>query len=232
MSIASATHRLLQLLARSDAFPVTHLFTGWFAALYFRFGTRGLKNVPREGPFVLACNHASNLDPYFCGMGCRTREVGFMAKEELFRIPVFSWFIRISGAFPIRRGTYDDDAFAVFFQRLREGRPVTVYPEGTRTRDGGLQRGKRGIGMLLYKARVPVLPAYLQGTRESLPKGRLLPRPRRVTLHIGTPVPIADLLDGPDERATHQAISDRVMDGIAALKASAECVPVGTTGTD
>ncbi len=220
MSIASITHRVLQKLAGSDAFPVTHLLTGWIAALYFRFSTKGMEHLPKEGPFVLACNHASYLDPYFCGMGCRTREVGFMAKEELFRIPVFSWFIRISGAFPIKRGTYDGDAFAVFFERLREGRPVTVYPEGTRSLDGNLQKGKRGIGMLLYKAQVPVIPAYLRGTHEAWPKGRAWPSPRRVTMHIGEQVELSDLMAAPDQRMTHQSISDRVMEAIAALRAA------------
>ena len=225
MSIASATHRFLQVLSGSDAFPVTHLVTGWFSSLYFRFATVGMENVPREGPFVLACNHVSYLDPYFCGYGCRVREVGFMAKEELFRVPVFSWFIRISGAFPIKRGTYDGDAFAVFFERLREGRPVTVYPEGTRSVDGELHRGKRGIGMLLHKAKVPVIPVYLQGTFRAWPKGRALPKPCRVTMHIGPRVPLDDLMEAPAERKVQQAVSDRIMEAIADIRDRVE--PVG-----
>jgi 1-acyl-sn-glycerol-3-phosphate acyltransferase len=218
MTLSSTTHRFLQVLAQSDAFPMTHLLTGWFASLYFRFRTVGLEHIPRKGPFVLACNHVSFLDPYLCGMGCRTREVGFMAKEELFRIPVFSWFIRTSGAFPIKRGTYDSDAFSVFFDRIRDGRPVTVYPEGTRSLDGGLQRGKRGIGMLLHKAKVPVLPAYLHGSYQAWPKGRRLPRPHRVTLFIGTPVPLDELMQAPPSREVQQAVSDRVMKAIAGLR--------------
>lgn len=222
MSLASTTHRILQVLARSDAFPVTQLLTGWFASLYFRFSTVGLENIPREGPFVLACNHASFLDPYFCGCGCRVREVGFMAKEELFRVPVFSWFIRVSGAFPIKRGTYDEGAFSVFFDRLREGRPVTVYPEGTRTLDGQLHRGKRGVGMLLHQAKVPVIPAYLKGTYQAWPKGQALPKPARVTFHIGERVPLDDLMAAPADKKVQQAVSDRVMDAIAAIRALVE----------
>jgi 1-acyl-sn-glycerol-3-phosphate acyltransferase len=167
---------------------------------------------------VILANHASNLDPYMIGYTSELREVGFMAKEELFRNPIFGWIIRNCGAFPVKRGKQDAEAIQRFHDFLSSGKPLCLYPEGTRTLDGELQPARKGVGLLLYNAKVPAIPAYIDGTFKSFPKGTFFPKPGKVTVSYGPAIPLEDLYLLPPEKATYQLISERVMNQIAALK--------------
>jgi 1-acyl-sn-glycerol-3-phosphate acyltransferase len=178
----------------------------------------GNQNIPGVGPFVVLANHASFLDPYMIGFTSEVREVGFMAKEELFRNPVFGWIIRNCGAFPVKRGKQDEEAIKRFHDFLNFGKPLCLYPEGTRTLDGKLQPAKKGVGMLLYNARVPAIPAYIDGTYRSFPKGKLFPKPGKITVFYGPAIPLEDLYLLPPEKPTYKMIAERIMTHIAALK--------------
>jgi len=167
---------------------------------------------------VVLANHASFLDPYMIGYTSEKREVGFMAKDELFRNPVFGWIIRNCGAFPVKRGKQDGEAIQRFHDFLNSGKPLCLYPEGTRTLDGQLQPAKKGVGMLLYNARVPAIPAYIDGTFKSFPKGAFFPKPGRITVYYGPAVPLDDLYALSPEKPTYREIADRVMKHIADLK--------------
>ncbi|HJT24350.1 MAG TPA: lysophospholipid acyltransferase family protein, partial [bacterium] len=192
------------------SFPKLRFFTTWFIELYFHTRTHGGENIPLTGPFVVAANHASFLDPYFIGYTSLQRQVGFMAKEELFRIPLFGSVIRNCGAFPVKRGSRDMEAVKQFHDFLNAGKPLVVFVEGTRTLDGELQTAKKGSGMLLYNARVPVIPAYIDGTFHCWPKGKLFPRPGRTSVTYGPPVPLDDLYVENPGKATYAKIADRV----------------------
>ncbi len=185
---------------------------------YFDIKTLGALNIPSQGPFVVLANHASFLDPYMIGYTSEEREVGFMAKEELFRNPLFGWIIRQCGAFPVKRGKQDAEAIQRFHDFLQSGKPLCLYPEGTRTLDGELQVAKKGVGMLLFNAKVPTIPAYIDGTYQCLPKGKLFPKPGHVTVSYGPAVHLEDLYQLPPEKPTYQLICERVMAQIAALK--------------
>ncbi len=201
------------------SFPKLRLTTTWLISLYFQTKGIGVENIPRTGPFVVVSNHASFLDPYLIGYTSVNREVGFMAKEELFRFPIFGSIIRNCGAFPVKRGGHDPEAIQNFHDFLHSGKPLVLFPEGTRTLDGELQQAKKGVGLLLYNAKVPVIPAYVAGTFQSWPKGKLLPRPGKTSVAYGPAISLDDLYRENPEKQTYRKIADRVMDHIAKLKA-------------
>ena len=116
-----------------------------------------------------------------------------MAKEELFRYPLFGHFIRACGAFPVKRGSRDETAVQKFHDYLHSGKPLVVFPEGTRTPNGELQPAKKGVGKLLYNAQVPVIPAYIAGTFECWPKGRAFPKPGKTSVTYGAPIELGGL---------------------------------------
>jgi 1-acyl-sn-glycerol-3-phosphate acyltransferase len=200
------------------SFPKIRFLTTWFVSLYFRTRGRGAGNIPPSGSFVVVANHASLLDPFLIGYTSREREVGFMAKEELFRIPLFGRVIKNCGAFPVKRGSHDEIAIQRFHDFLHAGKPLVLFPEGTRTLTGDLQTAKKGVGMLLYNARVPVIPAYIAGTFACWPKGRLLPKPGPTSVTYGAPIPLDDLYRQDPHRATYAHICQRVMEHISRLR--------------
>ncbi len=202
------------------SFPKLRFTTTWLINLLFQTKGYGLENIPPTGPFVVASNHASFLDPYLIGFTSIQREVGFMAKEELFKVPLFGSIIRYCGAFPVKRGTRDEDAIQKFQDFLHSGKPLVIFPEGTRTLTGELQPAKKGVGMLLYNAKVPVIPAYIGGTFHCWPKGKLLPRPGKTFVTYGPPIPLDDLYSEKPEKATYRKIADRLMEHVARSKAS------------
>jgi 1-acyl-sn-glycerol-3-phosphate acyltransferase len=200
------------------SFPKLRFTTTWLINLLFQTKGYGLEYIPDTGPFIVVANHASFLDPYLIGFTSIHRQVGFMAKEELFRIPVFGSIIRYCGAFPVKRGMYDESAIQNFHDFLHSGKPLVLFVEGTRTLTGELQKAKKGSGMLLYNAKVPVIPAYIDGTFACWPKGKLLPKPGKTSVTYGPPIHLDDLYQDEPEKATYQKIAVRIMESIVRLQ--------------
>ena len=200
------------------SFPKTRFFTEWFTTRYFGLKGVGAENIPKTGPFVVVSNHASFLDPYVSGFTSPDREVYFMAKEELFHNPIFGWIISQCGAFPVKRGQRDEAAIQQFHDFIHAGKPVVIYVEGTRTLDGNLHPAKKGAGRLLYNAKVPVIPTYIDGTFQAMPKGSWFPKPRKITVFYGPPIPLDDLYNEPAEKSTFAKIAERVTEHIAKLR--------------
>ncbi|MBE9076234.1 1-acyl-sn-glycerol-3-phosphate acyltransferase [Romeria aff. gracilis LEGE 07310] len=155
---------------------------------YFRGRIYGAGNVPREGPLLVVSNHASDFDPPILA-SCVRRPVSYMAKEELFQVPVLGPAIRAYGAYPVKRGSADRSAIRAALQQMEAGWAVGVFLQGTRTIDGRIPSPKLGAALLAAKAQVPLLPVSLWGTERILPKGATLPRPLPVTVRIGEPLP-------------------------------------------
>jgi len=153
--------------------------------LLFRLEVVSPGMVPATGPVLLVSNHVSVLDPPLVGASA-PRPLHFMAKEELFRIPLLGSLIRALNARPVRRDGSDMRALKAALALLQEGRALLVFPEGTRGVEGhSLREGKAGVGMLAVLSGAPVVPVYVSGSGAALPRGASLPRPRKVRVTFG-----------------------------------------------
>jgi len=154
----------------------------WFL---YRGRALGTPNVPAHGPFILAPNHFSNMDHFFCGVFLR-RKVQFMAKSQLFGNPVLDYVFRIGGAFPVRRGHHDEEAFITAHSILDRGGCVCMYCEGGRSRSSHLGEPRRGVGRLALESGVQVVPVAIHGSSGVRRWKRL--RFPRVTIQFGEPL--------------------------------------------
>ncbi|WP_293127328.1 1-acyl-sn-glycerol-3-phosphate acyltransferase [Microcoleus sp. bin38.metabat.b11b12b14.051] len=152
--------------------------------LYFRGRIYGAENVPAENPFVVVSNHASDFDPPILSSSMR-RPVAFMAKEELFKVPILKQAITLYGAYPVKRESADRSAIRSAIQSLENGWATGVFLQGTRTPDGRITDPKLGAALIAAKAKVPLLPVSLWGTHAIASKGSIVPRPVPLTVRIG-----------------------------------------------
>lgn len=152
--------------------------------VYLRGRTYGAENVPQQGPIVVVSNHASDFDPPILSC-CLRRPVAYMAKEELFNIPILGQAIQAYGAYPVSRGAADRSAIRSALQYLENGWATGVFLEGTRTPDGRITDPKRGAALLAAKAKAPLLPVSLWGTHKIFKKGSAIPLPVPITVRIG-----------------------------------------------
>src|SRR3954469_18375905 len=155
-----------------------------FFHLYFRMARIGREHIPADGPVIFAANHRSFLDPFVIACMSR-RPLYYVAKKELFAKPLTAWFLNSLGAFPIDRGAADEDAMGTAREILERGDAVVIFPEGTRTRPGGLGKAKRGVGRLALETGAPVVPVAVLGT-ERIRRGWRI-RPHKVALRCGRP---------------------------------------------
>jgi 1-acyl-sn-glycerol-3-phosphate acyltransferase len=182
--------------------------------------TIGMENVPRSGAYLLVSNHCSNLDPPFIGaaVGHGTgRVIHFMAKAEIRRWPLVGWLARSAGVFFVRRGEGDRAAQRSALEHLAAGRPVAIFPEGTRSRNGVLLEPKAGAALIAMRAGVPILPVGITGTGRIFPGRSRLPHRTPVDVRVG---PVFHLPHQPDGRLDREALAagtDRIMREIAAL---------------
>ncbi len=147
----------------------------------------GKEHVPKQGAFILASNHRSNLDPLLIGL-CFNRRISYMAKDSLFHHPIMRSFLHKVEAFPIRRDTADIGALREALRRLKRGLPVVVFPEGTRQGSGKEGKIQPGIGFLATKSGVPVVPVHIDGSEKVLPPKAGMMRRARVAVSFGKPV--------------------------------------------
>ncbi len=190
--------------------------------LWCRVRIEGETHIPLKGGVLLASNHISMLDalliPYAVMETRGMQMVWSPAKEELFRIPVVGRVLLSWGSFPVRRGRGDLRTMRRIITLLRDHR-VMLFPEGTRSPDGRLQKGQRTVGKLVYQARPAVVPTVVSGTDRILPKGALLPSCRcRISVRFGSPLDLQRYYDQPDSKQTSEAIVQEVMRAIAALQ--------------
>lgn len=183
--------------------------------LLFGLRSRGRELVPSQGPVLLVANHSSLLDPPLVG-GLARRPVSFLAKAELFELPLFGWFLRRLGAKPLRREGGDPGALRMALRVLEAGGVLLVFPEGTRGEEGVLRSPKPGAGMLAVLSGAPVVPVYISGSGRAWPRGRKLPRPAKVTVRFGAPLAFGD--NGGRKKEVYEAASREMMAAIARLK--------------
>ena len=180
----------------------------------------GKERIPRRGAFLLVSNHISDTDPPILGwaIGFQVRRVvHFMAKVEMRRWPVLGPLFGEAGVFFVRRGEGDRAAQRQALALLKAGKPVGVFPEGTRSRDGRLQAGKLGIGLLAMRSGVPLLPVAISGTDRIYPPGGRMVHRAHVTIRVGETFHLEHRPSGRIERDQLQAATDTVMRHIAQL---------------
>ena len=184
-----------------------------------RLRVHGRQNVPASGGCVIASNHASFLDPPIIAAGALHRAVHFMARDTLFK-GVLAWALPRMCVIPLSRERGDVAALRKSIELLKKGCCVGLFPEGTRTTTGDLQPAKGGIGFLLAKANVPVVPAYIQGSFEAYPKGASRIRPAKIHVHFGAPITTAEIAALGTDRSAYERAGELVMQRIAALRSA------------
>ena len=155
---------------------------------YWRLNIYGAENVPKSGGLIAVSNHASYFDPPILS-NCVGRPVAFMAKEELFKIPVFKQGIQLYGAYPVKRQMGDRAALRAATTAIESGWIAAIFLQGTRSPDAKITDPKLGAAWIAAKAQVPILPVSLWGTEKILIKGSALPKPVPLTVRIGEVIP-------------------------------------------
>lgn len=167
-----------------------------------RFKVTGRGNLPRRGAMILAANHLSDVDPVLIGYAA-LRPLCYMAKKELFDIPVLGAMMRFANAFPVERGSPDRAALRMAEAQLKAERSLVIFPEGQCSPDGKLQPLLPGVALLALKCRVPVIPVGIVNSHQLMPYGKVIPRftPSRVEIHFAPPLQTDDLLSLPSHEA-------------------------------
>lgn len=227
MTAVEGRRRVRRRRFRADVDGYVRLVT-WFARfalrLFARVRVEGLRNVPRSGPLIVAANHASNVDGVILG-GWLTpalgRRIHWLGKKEMTEWPVIGPLARRMSVHPVDRARGDAAAFRLAEDLLADGQVLVLFPEGTRSPSGEIQRPKDGLALLALRSGAPVLPVGLIDTDGFWPKGRPIWRlGRTVAMHVGEPFTLADAL-GPelmaDRRAAKRAATDAIMGRIASL---------------
>lgn len=193
----------------------------WVASLigvkyFFRRRVFGGENAPLKGAFVFVSNHASYIDPLVLGtaLPC-SRWFNYLAKKDLFEKPLMGWYLRQIHALPLDREG-DISAIKTVVKLLRSGRRIILFPEGTRSKDPELRPAKPGVGFVVAKANVPVLPAYIEGSYDGMPGGFNSIKKGRINVYIGKPLKF-DNIDYKD-KYVYQKITDEIMRSIRQLK--------------
>lgn len=185
--------------------------------LKYRLRVSGREHVPARGGAVIAANHCSYLDPPVMA-GCSNRRiVHFMARDTLFSNPVARWFFPRVGVIALDRTKGDLGALKKAIATLKEGHVIGLFPEGTRSPDGQMREAKGGIGFLIAKGNVPVVPLYISGTFAAFPKGADKLRPGRLVARFGPPISPEEIRAAMPAKNDYEAVGALVMSRIRAL---------------
>ncbi len=187
----------------------------------FRLRVEGKENFP-PGPFILSPVHRSFIDTPIAGMATR-RRLRFMGKESLWENKPLGALLSVLGGFPVERGTADRTALRAATDVLSLGEPLVMFPEGTRRSGERIRREDMldGPAFVAGRAGVPIVPVGLGGTVRALPVGSVIPRPRRVVVVVGNPIPPPAKVDGRLPRRVVSEHTDRLFDELGDLYAEA-----------
>ncbi|MDQ7012872.1 MAG: lysophospholipid acyltransferase family protein [Planctomycetota bacterium] len=191
-----------------------------FLTVFYRLEVRNQQVVPPVGPVLIAANHQSYLDPTAVGCRIRNRQIDFVARLGLFSNKHLGRFFAFLNSIPVAEEGPDTAAIKEIIRRLRMGRCVMIFPEGSRTETGAVQPFKRGVAVLVKRAKCPVIPAAIDGAYQAWPRHRARPllwRAPKIRVRFGEPIPYDELMaDGPDAalarverevRALHQQLN-------------------------
>jgi 1-acyl-sn-glycerol-3-phosphate acyltransferase len=201
---------------------------GWLGframfAVYFRWSVFNPERVLQTGGVILASNHASFLDPPLVGSGLH-RDINYLARESLFRFPGIGALLRSWNSVPVDRDGGGAAGLKAILERLLAGGAIILFPEGTRTTDGQLQKARSGIGLTVIKSDAVVIPVRVFGTFEAYGKSHKFPRPKKVAVKYGEPMRFEKLraeakdCSKPRLKEIYQEVADEIMAAIAKLE--------------
>ena len=200
-----------------------HIVVGPILLGLFRPWVRGLEYIPKTGPVILASNHLSFVDSVFLPLVV-DRRVVFLAKSEYFtgkgiKGALTRWFFLATGQLPIDRsgGKASEDSLNTGLSVLADGKVLGIYPEGTRSPDGILYRGRTGIARMVLEANVPVIPVAMIGTEKVMPIGSKLPKIRRIGILFGEPLDFSRFAGLESDRFVLRSVTDEIIYELKAL---------------
>ncbi len=178
----------------------------------FRIEAYGLENIPKE-PCIVASNHRSHLDPPVLN-AVFPEPLKFLAKEELFKVPLLGKLLPHMGALPVRRGSGDLEVLELAMELMHFGCKVCIFPEGTRANPNEFLKPKLGVGFLAIKSKRPVLPVYIDGTDKVFPKKAKFPKPGHpIRVFIGKP----KIYKGEENIKSYKLVAEDIMERIKDL---------------
>jgi 1-acyl-sn-glycerol-3-phosphate acyltransferase len=187
-----------------NLYPLARAIVGGLLKPYYRIETIGIENFPSEGGVLLCTNHIDNLDPPVVGVTA-PRPVHFMAKEELFSIPIIGKIVPHLNAFPVKRGMSDREALRKGLAVLKEGKVLGLFPEGTRSKNGELGKGLAGAGFFALRTDAKVVPCAIIGPYQGF---------RRLKVVYGKPIAIDELRN---QKASAEETTEVIMMAIKEL---------------
>ncbi len=184
--------------------------------LLYGIKVEGLQNVPKKGPAIIAANHLSFLDSFFIPLVVNRRKVTYLAKADYFKSWKTAWFFKTAGQISCERagGKKSEQSLDIALDVLRSGNLLGIYPEGTRSPDGRLYRGRTGVARLALAAKVPVIPCGLVGTEAVMPKGKKFPKIRghtEVRVRFGKPLDFSRFEGRERDRYALRSITDEIV---------------------
>ena len=195
---------------------VCYTLSGVVARLAFQYRAYGQENIIEEGPAIMAANHQSYLDPPLVGITCKN-ELYFLARKTLFEKRLLGPIISRVNALPVDLSRGDLTAFRAVMSLLKEGHRTVIFPEGTRSLTGEIQQARAGLGMIIAKTLVPVVPVRIFGSFAAWPKGgKITPHP--ITVVVGKPMRFKKEDFPAQKREVYQKISEQVLAAISAIE--------------
>jgi 1-acyl-sn-glycerol-3-phosphate acyltransferase len=195
--------------AQRMVYYIVYFFTKFVSFFLFPRTIYGKEHIPLTGGVIFASNHVSNLDPVVLGVSC-IRRMNFMAKDSLFK-GFLGWLLVKLGSFPVKRGEADLSALKEAIKRLKKGKALLIFVEGTRRIGNELSQAQPGVGFIAVKAGVPVIPVYINGTQDVMPPGSKTVTRKPVTVRFGPAVKT-------NPQDSYQQIADSILKDIYSLQ--------------
>ena len=195
---------------------IAHTLARIVGFIYFRHDTAHQELIPETAGALIVANHVSYLDPSMIGASFR-RPIYYLARKSLFK-GFLGWLLPNIQVLPVDRGKGDLASMKRILGLLKAGNRVLIFPEGTRSPDGELQSAEAGIGFIIAKCEVPVVPVRIFGAFDCWPRGDKLPHPGRITIVPGPPVDFSGIPSDLTGRERYQACADQVMKALGELR--------------
>ncbi len=202
---------------RTWYYRLSQVIVGFLFRLYFRHETRGIQNLPKNKGAVIATNHTSVLDPPLIGVDL-PRPVFYMAKQSLHDIPLFGSLIRAYNSFPVKRGGFNRRAMRRAAEVVEKGNLLFLFPEGTRSRDGSLQRFRAGVGKIVLDSQVGVVPGYIDGAFSAWPPESWWPRPFKTSVTFGKYKEYEEFYSEDPTREDYRQVANDIRESVLRLK--------------